>query len=231
METRVRQELLKGEVTEQADVLEVAAAHLDKDIRDDGMTVEVDANGCVRITQIIGKSGAVNERSSSGDSGTQIVCTTLLLADKDGNIETSTDYVYDSMQSSNSGSLSQYSVYATHTVYLLARSNELYSNTEIKLTSMKTVLTYGTAIKAGKLVQQYKARRDFVSDVASDSKTINNPAAGTHSFAPSGCLWYNVASGTVGGYVAGYAIVSVGSSSFVVEAGVSLVDLSELEGT
>lgn len=233
MEVRVRQELFAGELSDQDELFEVVSAHLDKDIQEDGMTATVDKNGCVQIIQLIRKEGSeVNGDATevaSTQADTQIVCTSLLLMDEEGNIETNADYIYNTMQSENSGGNSTYQVYATHTAYFSTRTpNGLYTNLEVKLTSMKTVLTYGTAIQAGELTRKYEARRDKVSAAVTDSKTRNNPSAGTYTFTPSGCQWYNATSGTPGGYIAAYAIVKVGTSTFIVEAGVDLTDGSVL---
>jgi len=78
VETRVKKELLTGQVTSSEDVIRVALEHCDAPIAKDGMTASIDEDGRIQVTQVL------NTATKSNAASKEIAVTKLVVTDPDG---------------------------------------------------------------------------------------------------------------------------------------------------
>lgn len=131
-----------------------------------------------------------------------------MVVDENGN-EIQRDRVTSGSLNS-SGKVPNYEIYAVSTTYYSFQHIGLGAITAARVNSMSTKLTYGTAIKASKLVQTYYERPELggFSD-AERSKTVNSPAAGTlYQYNPNTSFRRT---GIIGTYIGTTATVYCGS--------------------
>lgn len=154
---RVYEEILTGNITNEEDVLRVALAQYASqpqsaiatyDARSMNAAVEEEENITPLISQVLEKTTDEN-----GVTTLLVADTGLLVTDADG------DAVYtDKLYNSSTGSLSQYSITATHTIYYYYRygANGLYfTDEQVKAYKMTTRLTYGSTYNATLLEHYY----------------------------------------------------------------------------
>ena len=210
VETRVKKELLTGQVTSSEDVIRVALEHCDAPIAKDGMTASIDEDGRIQVTQVL------NTAAKSNTTSKEIAVTKLVITDPNG-VEAAntiyTDYVR------NSGGMNEYSIFATHTSYYSIDVSPMWESLKVRLSYMTTTLTYGTTIKASKLQQVYGVQNDaFTADLPQYSAVISSPEAGkAYSYTPSTRKWYSPTTVNVNGRIETRAIITVGSQTFDVK--------------
>ncbi len=212
---RVYEEILSGEITSHADVIQVA---LDQ-YNSHASTLSInqsDDSWCDSL-QIVQELHS--EVHTDGTADRELALTNLLIVDGEGSqvaAASASDYVG---YISNNGSLNEYSVYATHTMYVNIHFNHpeniLSPETSIQLNRITTTLTYGTSVGAGKLVQSYSIYLGAYDSKNKDlSKTHTSPNAGSYNYYPDSS-WYPVPN-TNGSYMKSTAAVYVGSKVLVI---------------
>lgn len=202
VETRVKKELLTGQVTCSEDVIRVALEHCDAPIAEDGMTACIDADGRIQVTQFLNA-----EEVKAGATIQEIAVTQLVVVDANGD-----EVINKSLR--DSGGLNKYSVFATHTGTYSLSLAPMAKKLLIKVKSMSTTLTYGTSMTASKLVQEYIVAEDGASESVKQSSTVNSPIAGkAYSFIPN-AAWYNPVTGHPSGFIGTHAKIYVGSDNF-----------------
>ena len=111
------------------------------------------------------KTRAMDENGSEQD----IISTGLLIVDEHQQRVAITDIV------SNTGQLSQYSIYATMKVSVTNDRQAL----KVRINWFETTLNYGTSMKASSLMQTSKYSPEVGFQYDDITKTISNPAGGT----------------------------------------------------
>ena len=111
------------------------------------------------ITQVVDENGSEQD----------IISTGLLIVDEHQQRVAITDIV------SNTGQLSQYSIYATMKVSVTNDRQAL----KVRINWFETTLNYGTSMKASSLMQTSKYSPEVGFQYDDITKTISNPAGGT----------------------------------------------------
>ena len=209
---RVKQEIAAGQITDMEDVFLVAYQHLDADIEEDGMTAYINPDGTLGFTQIISTT-----RTRNGSTEQKLAVTSIALLNSDG---TRSTVRIDSITGYDSGSLSNISVYATHTAFIW-RESTLTSDLGIadyrfKLDEIVTTINYNTvSFVPTKLVQEYYAEQNFGGSSEANSKTTNNPSNGSHSFSPGNASWFDSGQGITGSIKASAKVYISNTSSTI----------------
>lgn len=141
---RVQQEVLSGNITNVDDVLDVALAqHLS--IAGNSKIRSVDNDASLQIYQLLD-----SDTDAEGNKSETIAVTALLVLDAQGQSVSASEYTTHHMTGNND--LNEYSIFATHTTLLKSRTDDpIYHTEAVRVYSMQTVLTYGTAMTASKL--------------------------------------------------------------------------------
>ena len=126
-----------------------------------GLTRAIDAkpDDYLSITQVVDENGSEQD----------IISTGLLIVDEHQQRVAITDIV------SNTGQLSQYSIYATMKVSVTNDRQAL----KVRINWFETTLNYGTSMKASSLMQTSKYSPEVGFQYDDITKTISNPAGGT----------------------------------------------------
>lgn len=111
------------------------------------------------VTQVVDENGSEQE----------IISTGLLIVDEQQQRVAITDIV------SNTGQLSQYSIYATMKVSVTNDRQAL----KVRINWFETTLNYGTSMKASSLMQTSKYSPEVGFQYDDITKTISSPAGGT----------------------------------------------------
>ena len=184
--TRVKNEIATGQITDMEDVFLVAYQHLGADLEEDGMTAYINEDGTLGFTQIISSNG--NTARSGGVNEKSIAVSSMALVDNDGIVQSNYEPIYDSFSESDYGEIAGISFYVTHTAYYntIEVFNGLTWEVDIKMTSMKTTISYDTAsFIPTQLVQTYSEVTVPFSDPICVEKITNNPTRGSYTFSPS----------------------------------------------
>lgn len=212
VEERVYQELLSGQITDYHDVLQVTVANLGKENSENGMKTWIDKNGHIQIMQVVPVEAPKYDLMNVSDYSAEmkdVICTTLLLLDKDGNeINASSDEVR-----TDTGGVSE--VYGTHRgVYRLTKDKP-FESIQVKALYMSTTLVYGTAMTASEILHTYIAELAGLSYDEYTQSTVTNPSAGrAYTYYPYGAS-YSVGSLTY--ILRTSSRVKVGNNSFTME--------------
>ena len=207
---RVYEEVLTGNITNHLDVIAVALTQYQPPASACSVNSnDNDSNDCLKITQELG-----SVTNLDGSTDISYAATSLLIVDEEGNqvsAASASEYVG---YVTNNGSVSEYSVYATHTMYVNVHidnpDNMLDPGITIRLNRITTTLTYGTAVGAGKLIQTYEVYLGAYDFQNKDlSTTHTHPSAGTYTYSPDS-TWYTVPN-TIYSYMKSRAIVYVGT--------------------
>lgn len=173
---RVYGEMVSGNITNEEDVLKVAVEQYwqRKSIAIDTLDAETEYDdGSFSITQSLGsyidEDGNVNEN---------ILSTGLIVLDEDNNLVR----ISEVSNPSGNATFSEYNIYATMTVNMTIDKQKL----QVHFNSFKTRLTYGTAMKAGKLIQGGWHAETLTEFYSETEKTYANPDANKdYQFVPS----------------------------------------------
>ena len=230
---RVQQEIASGQITDMEDLFLVAYQHLGADINEDGMTVYINEDGTLGITQIIENDNSdVSVYSlTSGVAEKTIAVMSIGLFDDNGNIiPASVSYETKSFYASNSDD--EGIVCATLSVYITAEYVDLYRPypTTVGFDYMQTTIIHTLpGYVSSELVQQYVVYDSFYPNPAEQgSQTTYWPATGTHTYHPSGTDLYGYTSGTPGGKIQAFAELTVTNISTPIYLGV-VVPFASLE--
>jgi hypothetical protein len=202
VETRVKKELLTGQVTSSEDVIRVALEHCDAPIAKDGMTACIDEDGRIQVTQVLNETAVKN-----GFAMRELAVTQLVVVNASG-VEVKDTPLKDS------GGLNKYSVFATQTGYYSVSLSTMAKELLIKVKSMSTTLTYGTSMTASKLVQEYIVSENGASGLVKQSSTVNSPIAGKAYYFTPNAAWYNPVTGNPSDFIGTHAKIYVGSDNF-----------------
>lgn len=199
---RVYDEVISGNITNEADVLKVALEQYEERIQKAQRLTpgkQIEDDGSLSITQVTG-----TYTDKQGEVFENITTTNLLVLDENDNIVRA-----DRMLTSGSAQLSDYSIYGTMNVNVTLDK----SNLKVRINSFVTKLTYGTAMKAGILTQGAWHAEDLVTFHSETEKNYANPDQGkNYQFVPTfkQMVPYNM----TGSGAACYSIVKVGSRGF-----------------
>lgn len=186
---RVFNELLTGNITNVDDVLDVAFEQMEsmgqfEETATYGMR-SVSNDSSLQVMQVV-------EASEDEDGGIEglMAVTGLLLTDENGRSVSADEYREYRMNTTNTeGSLSQYSIRATHTIYikLWNTSSEFNGNSSYKLEYMRLRLYYDSTYMASAIRQRYADQADSAGyDTKYEEQSwIYSPTAGTYKFTPS----------------------------------------------
>lgn len=222
---RVKEEVLTGNITNHEDVLKVALAQYEAATKArtySRSATPIDENAPLTITQLVDSTTDEN-----GVTIETIAKTSLLVLDENG--RSANNMLYRSYHMSNSNGLNQYSVFATHTMFVETRTNDPIAHTEtVCVTKMETVLVYGTAMKASGLLHRFACSDEYM-DVDGfqqgyyEDDLVTNPSAGNvYDYEPPE-RW--VPRVLLGSFVQTSAEIFVGSTSF------TIVNHQTLDGT
>lgn len=222
-EMQLRQELLDGNTEHLEAVIAMAYDHLNADIKEDGMTAEIDDDGRICVTQVI-----ETQVNAAGDKIIDYATSKIIVADKNGvEVPPGAEYVGDQVFQRDE-TLGKYGINIIHTAYAsVKKSNGLATSLYVRMKLITTKLTYNnSSYSASKLVQEYNARQAVAFATHTESRTVNNPAAGTHSLGTSTNEWYSPSSGSVGGFMYAHAYVTVDGVTYDICVGTDFDDLS-----
>lgn len=206
---RVCGELLSGDITNDADVIKVALAQYEErkysrsKLSESEQKEKVDDS--LTITQILD-----SQIDENGNVIENILTTNLLVLDENQNL------VRASAIQSGSAGLNEYSIYATMNVNVTADTSAF----TVRFNWFETRLTYGTAMKAGSLIQTSKYAPEPFWEYDDITKQIASPQANvSYRYTPSNKSMIYV--GNLGCGRSCRSIVNAGSRSFILAFGVS----------
>ncbi len=179
---RVYEEVLTGNITNHFDVLKVAVSQLPATA---AYSTNSDNN---EEDELVIRQKLDSVIKPDGSIETTYAATTLLVVDQNGNKASATSVLLYVGHIEHSGGINEYSVYATHTMYLKVRSadpDNMFAQLFLQLDRITTKLTYGTAIGAASLVQDYEVFYALLADENKHlTKTYSNPSAKTYTWQP-----------------------------------------------
>ena len=152
------EEVLNNHITNESDVIKVAIEqYQEKQMKT--RAIDAKPDDYLSITQVVDENGSEQD----------IISTGLLIVDEHQQRVAITDIV------SNTGQLSQYSIYATMKVSVTNDRQAL----KVRINWFETTLNYGTSMKASSLMQTSKYSPEVGFQYDDITKTISNPAGGT----------------------------------------------------
>ncbi len=158
LKNRVYEEVLNNHITNESDVIKVAIEqYQEKQMKT--RAIDAKPDDYLSITQVVDENGSEQD----------IISTGLLIVDEHQQGVAITDIV------SNTGQLSQYSIYATMKVSVTNDRQAL----KVRINWFETTLNYGTSMKASSLMQTSKYSPEVGFQYDDITKTISNPAGGT----------------------------------------------------
>lgn len=158
LKNRVYEEVLNNHITNESDVIKVAIEqYQEKQMKT--RAIDAKPDDYLSITQVVDENGSEQD----------IISTGLLIVDEHQQRVAITDIV------SNTGQLSQYSIYATMKVSVTNDRQAL----KVRINWFETTLNYGTSMKASSLMQTSKYSPEVGFQYDDITKTISNPAGGT----------------------------------------------------
>ncbi len=164
LQERVYAEVLSGNITNEADVIRVALAQYEERNNKKGLSAyeqnQMTEDNSLSITQIID-----TDIDENGYILEDLVTTNLLVLDKNQNLVTATSI------ETGSGQLSEYSIYATMNVSV---TNDTSAH-KVRFNWFDTTLIYGTALKAGNLIQASSYAPEPFFQFDDITKQISNP--------------------------------------------------------
>lgn len=219
-ELAIREKLIDGETVTPSEAYQLGFNYLDADIRDAGITADIDANGRLQIRQIVTPSGSARATAQS-----ELICSTFMLLDPEGK-ELSADQIYpNAIPKEDNGTMSDYSIYATLNAYYdIQYAGELTSSFYLNMNHMTTTIAYGTsAYQASRIEHKYFARERWGAEEITRTNTVYSPAAGAYTWSPKHSAWYaNYA--TPGGCICAYSTIVAYGKMLTLSCELTLTD-------
>lgn len=172
---RVYEEVLNGDITNDADVIKVALEQYeDRMNQRAGLSTPEQkqaVNNSLSITQVLDRY-----TDDNGNVIEDIVTTGLVVLDENNNL------VRADRVTTGSAGLNEYSIYATMNVSVTINAN----SDKVRFNWFNTRLTYGTAITAGSLIQDSKYTPEPFWEYSDIVKQISYPQANVnYTYYPS----------------------------------------------
>ena len=223
-EQEARNQLAEGEMADFDAVMEIFEEYEDASLQNEGITACIDdESGCIQITQFSGGNSIIR----SGQMP-EIICTSILLSDAEGNIVHAREaYQYQEIEAgTDSIDSPAYKISATHTAYIMARTNGMGS---LGLRLTRVVTSVGDLGVAGTTLEQtFEIARDSLTSIPGTSGVFY-PSSNTKYTLRNNkdSNYYSPTSGSPCGFIRTFATFNINGTKFVLASGLLFNDWPE----